>query len=171
MIGWLSDKQRTRPRRIDAKVNAKPGDALIEPVFPAGTVVLAGKDGEVQLAWTKDEKGRARPVPPGEYRIRTVRIERERDEIVWTISQAGPNGRTLQLEKGKTLKLEFEELIVFRIVKTKRKQKNVLRLGVSLTGTDRRGITIYRDGKRVPITYLFRTETRRIIWRGKMNYG
>ena len=170
MITWLSDKQRTRPELVDASVAVKPGYARVEPDFLAGTVVLKGESGEFQLAWTRQDKRRVRGVPPGKYTIRTVRIERERDGTVWMISQAGPSGRVVDLEADKVLRLEFEEVLVFRFIKRHRRPGR-LQLAFTLTGTDGRGISVYRDSKRVPLVYKLRTESRRILERGRMTYG
>ena len=155
---------------MDGRVAVKPGEARVEPLFPAGTVVLEGPAGEFQLAWSGQEKSRMRGVPPGRYTIRTVRIERVRDGIVWMISQSGPGGRVVTLQADKVFRLEFKEVVAFRFVRRPLRPGR-LQLEFVLTGSDGRGISIYRNSRRVELVYKLRSASRRVVERGRMVYG
>ena len=48
---------------------------------------------------------------------------------------------------------------------------NNLLLGFQITGADGRGLSIYRDGKRVRVTYRVRSKKGKVLAEGAMNYG
>ncbi|MHC4957726.1 MAG: hypothetical protein ACYTGN_05065 [Planctomycetota bacterium] len=46
-----------------------------------------------------------------------------------------------------------------------------LQLGFSITGADGRGLSIYRNGKRVAVSYRLVDGNGKVLDRGPMNYG
>ncbi len=51
------------------------------------------------------------------------------------------------------------------------RKKGQLQLGFGIRGADGRGLSVYRNDKRVPVTYkVLSSKGKPLAW-GKMNYG
>ena len=74
------------------------------------------------------------------------------------------------LRSGKKITLEVPNTIHFT-GKVKRNGKRQLRLGFGIQSKDRHGLSIYKAGKRVPVTYKVLSSKGTPLARGKMNYG
>jgi len=135
--------------------------------FQEGSVVLADDKGEITLAWGPKEKAPGEPTgasaKAGTYRVRATRIVREN----FLISCSGKPEPSLVVKDG--AKLEVDETIRFEC-RAKRKGRR-LDLGFVIKGADGRGLSVYKDGKRVPVTYKVLGKDGAVLAEGTMNYG
>ncbi len=143
--------------------------AHVEPAFEAGSIILQRGDELVSLVWSAKDKDRRRALPAGEYRLRTTRLEREQKGAWWFLSSTGPAGRKIEVAKRAPTKLTIDDEVHFTSIVNRHGKK--LQLGFSITGADKRGMSIYRDGKRVPVTYKVLNKKGKVIAKGRMNYG
>lgn len=123
--------------------------------------MLAGPEGEVMLVW--DPKGPAPEAPPGTYRVRATWIARG-DFLI--SAAAGPEP-TLTVKDRAELKVDE----TVRFGGHAKRQGGKLDLGFSITGSDGRGLTVYKDGTRVPVTYKVLAKDGEVLAQGTMNYG
>jgi hypothetical protein len=144
------------------------GEGSVSSSFKAGVVMLENvKRESFRLSWTKGESGkqRLRSLPAGEYRLRTFRIEELLDGQLWHISASAPNIQRVLVREGEHLTLELESNIK---MKSKLKGKAVM-MGIS--SSNGAGLSIYRDGVRIPISYKVLDAHGKPEAKGSMNYG
>ncbi len=111
-----------------------------------------------------------RGIPPGKYRLRTVRVERMEKDVHWFISATTRPRKPLQLRSNKKITLELPDTIHFN-GRVRRTGKRQLQLGFGIQSKDRHGLSIYKAGKRVPVSYkILSSQGSPLAW-GKMNYG
>jgi hypothetical protein len=161
-VKWL-EAQKPPPRAPETRE----GWGRVTASFQAGSAVLAGPDGELTLTW--DAKTTERALPPGEHRVRTTRIEREKDGVHWLVSQAGKPEPELVVKEGEAARLAVDETVRFE-GKAKRHGR-ALQLGFSITGADGRGLSVYKNDKRVPVAYKVVGAHGDVLAEGTMNYG
>ncbi|MHC4550974.1 MAG: hypothetical protein ACYTEZ_19665 [Planctomycetota bacterium] len=135
----------------------------------AGSVTLAGPRGDVTLVWNGETKERARALPPGVYRVRTTRVERTKDGTHWFISSTSPPRAPVAVRAGKTTHVRVGDTVHFE--SRVRRHGNELRLGFAIKGADGRGLSVYKDGRRVPVTFNVLSKKGRVLASGTMNYG
>jgi len=136
----------------------------------AGSIVLDGPSGEVNLVWKNKDPVARRPLAPGNYRLRTVRIEREVKGEIWTLSMGGPAKRTIRIDKATTTSIAIDTTVKLRGINRPRKGDR-LQLGFALSNGRGRGLSIYRDGKRVLVRYELQSKAGKRLGGGPMNYG
>ena len=137
------------------------GAAKVAASFAEGSAVLAGEGGDVTLVW--DPKARAPEAPPGTYRVRSTRIVRES----WIISaSAGPEPSLTVKDKAE---LKVDETVRFDGHAKRHGAK--LQLGFSIKAADGRGLTVYKDDRRVPVTFKVLAKDGKVLAQGTMNYG
>ena len=164
LITWLKDKQRKRP------VRSTDGAAIVKS-RDAGSVVLAGPGGdEACIVWGAGQPRAS--IASGRYTVRTTRIERKKDDEHWFLSSCGPAGhkkQTIKLKRGEnTFKLgdtvHFEGMV-------RGWHGGRLVLGFAIRGADARGLSVYRQDKRVPVTFRVLDRKGNVLSEGPMNYG
>ena len=87
----------------------------------------------------------------------------------WFLSSTGPAVKKVQVSARSPNKLAIPGAVHFKARAHRKGQK--LQLGFALFGADHRGISIYREGKRVPVTYRVLDQKGKTIAKGAMNYG
>ena len=137
--------------------------------FKVGSVILAGPEGNVTVIWSEGDRDRRRGLPAGSYRVRTTRIERRKGDDHWFVSSTAPNGTEQRLVAGRTTKLTFAPEVHFQ--SRVKREGNRLQLGFVIQGADRRGLSVYRNDKRVPVTFEVLSASGKVLARGRMNYG
>ena len=123
--------------------------------------MLAGPTGELTLVW--DPKGPAPEAPPGTYRVRTTRIARDN----FLVSSAGTPEPSLVVTDKAELKLDE----TVRFAGHAKRKGGKLQLGFGIKGADGRGMTVYKDDKRAPVTYRVLAEDGQVLAEGTMTYG
>ncbi|MHC4407516.1 MAG: hypothetical protein ACYS0E_05590 [Planctomycetota bacterium] len=167
LISWLKSKKRKPPMRLDGPPQETDGGVDVKPAFDAGSIMVQRGDRLVTLHWTKDDKDRRRRLPAGEYLLRTTRLEREKEGAWWFLSSTGPAKQKVRVAK--RTKLKIDDTVHFRSIARRRGSK--LQLGFGITTKDKRGLSVYRDGKRVPVKYKLFDKKGKVLASGTMNYG
>jgi len=164
LIAWLKDKDRKRPSR------STDGAAIVKS-RDAGSVVLAGADGdEVCIVWGA-RQSQAR-IASGRYTVRTTRIERKHRDDHWFLSSCGPVGdkqKKIKLRRGKNTFRLGDVVYLEGTVRGGRDGR--LQLGFMIRGADKRGLSVYKNDRRVPVTYKILTPKGKVLKQGSMNYG
>lgn len=122
------------------------------------------------LDWKQEDKERMRGIPPGTYRLRTVRVERVEQGVHWFISATAPPRKPLRLRSDNKITLEVPDTVHFA-GRVQRKAMGHLQLGFVIEARDRSGLAIYKAGRRVPVTYEVLSGEGRSLASGRMNYG
>jgi len=168
-VKWL--EAQTPPPRAPER---REGLTRVTASFSEGSAVLRGPDGEVTLAF--DGKTRECVLPPGKYHVRTTRIACDN----WLVSSAGTPEPAFAVEDfarkraklpdvAPTARLEVDETVRFE--GHAKREHGRLQLGFGIKGADGRGLSVYKDGKRVPVTYKVLAKGGEVLAEGKMNYG
>jgi hypothetical protein len=173
----LTSETEARPERVDEAPSDREKSALVTTSMARGSVVLSSPGRrDVALVWNgKADAKRPEPraLPPGKWRVRTTRIERTKAGEHWFLSASSPHGQKLELEAGKPAHVEVAAVVVFN-GKAARKG-NGLQLGFTITSRDpgggHRGMSIYKNKKRVPVLYEVRDTDGKVLSSGRMNYG
>ena len=147
------------------------GSALVKSNLAHGTILLTGPDGDVTLVWKDGEKGKARALPPGSYRLRTIRVERVQDGTHWFLSSTGPKGKPMDLAGRRTKRVDVTDTVHFRHQINPDPKSGGLNLGFSIKTADDRGLSIYKDGRRVPVRYEVLAKGGAVLAQGTMKYG
>lgn len=151
------------------KTEPQRGEAAVVSDVKAGSIVLVGPAGDVALQWGFGEADAARGLPTGEYRVRTTRVEREQEGVHWFLSSTSPPQAPLQLTADRPTRIDVDPAVHFK-AQVKRHGKK-LQLGFGIMGADKRGLSVYRDDKRVHVTYRVLSAKGRVLAKGNMNYG
>ncbi|MHC4470905.1 MAG: hypothetical protein ACYS99_08060 [Planctomycetota bacterium] len=156
---------------MDAPPADAKGLALISTGMASGSIILAGAEGRVTLVWKAGEKDRARALPPGAYRLLTTRVERRMDDVHWFLSSTGPaaRGKLFELKAGETTRIDVDEAVHFK--GRGRWKKGALRIGFAITAGDGRGLSVFKAGRRVPVTYEVLSPKGAVLTKGPARYG
>lgn len=169
MIEYLSGTGLTRPTLIDKAPTERKTVALVTAPFDAGTITLAGPDGDVTLLWNHGEGTQARGIPAGAYRLRTTRVELAQGKKIWFISSTGAARDVRDYKQGATTSLPFPSQVHFTC-RAKRKGK-ALSLGMGIKDASGQGLSIYRGSKRLTVGYAVLDAKGKELATGTMNFG
>ncbi len=146
----------------------EPGDAqgLVTSSIQHGEIFLRSKAGAVyRLVWDSAQKPRAaRALPAGSYVLQGYRMTRD----AWFISSTGGR-QTVRVEAGVTTALDVDPKIGVKLRAFRVRGKVSVQLGV--TGHDRKGVSVYRNGKRVDLNYTLATDKGTELASGTLEYG
>ena len=151
------------------------------PSFRRGSLFVKNAAGEtIRLAWepvrgdeTKKparDKGARRALRPGTYKLTGYRILRRDDTgQEWFVSAIAPKGiRRIVIRPGRVQRIAIDPSITFG---AKGNAKDGFMIQAPITGQHHAGISIYRDGKRIPMRYTVTGVDGKELESGKMNYG
>lgn len=173
MVHYFEEKPLALPR-----VAPQPPAVAVEGTgsvrLPAGEAVMLLRDaaGEsLRLDWKAARSGepqdsRLRVLPAGVYTLVTERfVRRAKDGSTWHTSSTAPKGRTLTVVAGEELVLEpATEVRVTRGFEGEMVSMNIQAEGGA-------GLSLYKNGVRIPIRYELRDAEGVLRHEGKMNYG
>jgi hypothetical protein len=155
---------------VDAAARDADGLGVVTTNVKAGSAVLHGPKGDVMLVWTTRDADRRRMLPAGAYRLRTARVEREKDGVHWFLSAtAPPKEAARELKADGELRLDVGTTVRFE--GQVRRRGDALQLGFSVKDGEGRGLSVYRAGKRVAVTYKVLSKRGKVLAEGTMNYG
>ncbi len=165
------------PARIDDRATT----GFVRPGFGQGSLFVKSGTGKIQrLAWEPVDGGegttpdgreaRLRAVPPGHYTVIGYRLVRMDDAgTEWILSGIAPKGvRKFVVRAGQIHKIGIDPSITFG---ARGNARNGFMIQVPIQGPHHAGVTIYKDGKRIPMNYVVTGAAGRELERGKMNYG
>jgi hypothetical protein len=171
---WFRSKPLPLPKLIASPpAGATDGESGVI-VLPEGEAALLLEDEQGQalrISWERVEdqrpnKDRRRALPAGQYKILGLRqVDRSREGELWHTSTTGRQLGFLDVEEGEQQTLELDRKIVF----SRALRKTQVAMGI--THPSGAGLSIYKDGRRIPITYELHAADGRIVRHGAMNYG
>lgn len=158
------------------KAEKRPGTGEGIVVLPAGeaAVILEDEQGHrFRLSSETVEKKRhsrspvRRAVPAGKYRVLGIHaIDRSRRDQVWHLSTSGRRLGTLEVTEGEEVPYELD-----RTVHIEGALQEGKRISVSVRHTSGAGLTLYRDGRRIPMSYRLVDRRKKTLRSGKITYG
>jgi hypothetical protein len=86
----------------------------------------------------------------------------------WFVSSTGPAGKPRRLGARES-RLHVDPTI--HVEARVQRKGDRLQLGLAIRGADKRGRTIYRDDRRVTVTYKLLARNGDVLTTGTMNYG
>jgi hypothetical protein len=152
----------------------------VVPGFEQGALLLAdGAGRKFRLSWdqTSERRGgkdnsadRRRALPPGEYKLTGYRlIRKDAKGTEWFLSATGHLIRKVSIRAGETQKVDIPETVSIRQGLAKRGDR--VDVQMSVLGEHHSGLSIYRAGKRIPVSYRIADALGREVARGEMKYG
>lgn len=174
MRAYLKTEPLPLPRVVDGKgkaVRSASGqdDTWVVPSFESGAVLLRAEDGNVvRLSWEDESANsdRRRELAAGRYALVGYRlIARDERKQTWHVSASAVKGVTIEVQAGRENTLEVEPTI--QIVE--RMQSDGL--SVSVQGVGGAGLSIYKEGKRIPLGFRRLDGKGQALAEGKIHYG
>lgn len=145
-------------------------------VLPAGeaAVILEDEQGRrFRLSSETVEKKRRsnspvrRAVPAGKYRILGIHaIDRSRRDQVWHLSTSGRRLGSVEVTEGAEVPYELD-----RTVHIEGALRDGNRISVAVRHNSGAGLTIYKDGRRIPMSYRLVDSRKKTLRSGKITYG
>jgi hypothetical protein len=165
----LSDKTKS-PRIIPLATGDPEGMAIVLIDRMRGRVSLAGPDGDVSLLLAGAHDVSRFALPPGPYRLRDTRVTEEKDGVWWFLSSStGPRRKPVDLQAGTTTKFDPGREVVFK--GSVRPNATGLFLAFGVATADQRGLSVFRDGKRITISYQLLAADGGVLSEGPLEYG
>lgn len=150
---------------------------LVLPEGVEGALLLKdGEDRAWRVSWERVTgrpvpeavfpEDRRRALPPGTYTIVGQRlVDRSKQGEVWHTSATGHELGELQVEVGAELAVTLDPTV--RIGK----RASGRRVAMSVQGPHASGLSLYKDGRRIPIRYRLTDARGRELAEGPMTYG
>jgi len=155
--------------RVDTPPKAKKPVAWIEPTFGAGSVVLARGVARVRVVWPLGAKDVRRELEPGPYRVRAAAMERKVGSALWFATMSGPPHQPFVVGERGVSKLVIDDRLKFT-GQAKRDGK-LWRLSFKFRAWSGGGVTVFKDGKRIAVSYRVLDKDGKLLASGKTNYG
>ncbi len=168
MVEYLKGTPHPLPEVVSAPSGKDASLAVVDPGFERGEVFLRDEEKQIQrLVWDEpsDAAASRRSLPPGRYDLVGYRIVQKQGDDTWHVSVSGKSIRSLNLKADRENKLRIKETI--RIAKRLGKK----RVGMAVWGEDKAGLSIYKNGKRIPMSYRTLDESGATLDAGPMEYG
>ena len=173
MIAYLSETPLPLPSAIESSATGlDTGTGTLTPEFERGALFLRNEADEVvRLSWNEEDGGEAddepsaRALPAGEYRLVSYRILRDDGTDRWHISSTGAAIKKFRIDEGADYAFELDETIQIS------SRLSGGRAQMMISGENRAGLSIYKNGRRIPIGYRVWGSGGEELTSGDMNYG
>jgi hypothetical protein len=147
-------------------------DGWVIPSFETGAILVQDEKGKtIRLSWEDaKQRDRRRYLAPGKYTVHGYRLYRkDRKSREWILSATGPRIRGFQVDPGKEARVSIEETVQFAggMKASAAKVDVTMQFG----GEGHSGLTVYADGRRIPVGFVLSSPSGDEIARGPMNYG
>lgn len=174
MQAWL----RATPLPLPLPVTRPPEeevDGMGVVTLAAGEAALILKDGAgglYRVSWERAEgrpevADRRRALPAGEYEVVGLRqVDRTRADEVWHTAATGAQLGRLVVEDGEETPVKLDATI--RVTRGLRGGNMV---AMNVTHPSGAGLTLYKNGRRVPVAFRLLDARGEIVRRGPMTYG
>ena len=127
----------------------------------------------VRLSWAPagEDSKKLRALPPGTYTVKGYRLMQQDERgNAWHISTTSPAGiGSFTLRPGSTYHLAIAPTIHIHAKGALRKGSRIVQ--ASITGEKHAGLSIYREGKRIPMGYTISDQSGNQLEKGAMKYG
>ncbi|MFV1966345.1 MAG: hypothetical protein ACC628_13050 [Pirellulaceae bacterium] len=142
----------------------------VESTIEDGEVFLEGGGKLYRLTWESGQPDRRRALAAGHYKVRGYRIRKTDPQgAAWHISVSSPGFSDLVVRPKQGAKIDIKPTISMKC--------QVHRKGLGLTvftpvlGEEENGLSVYRQGKRLPLGYRLSDASGATIATGTMRYG
>jgi hypothetical protein len=127
---------------------------------------LRAADGRLlRVSWDEPGADRKRHVAPGRYELLGYRLMAEAEGTTWHVSSSGLRAVSMDFSPGGTHLVSIDPTILLE----ERVQSDGLQ--VAVRGHENGGLSIYKEGKRVPIGYRRVDRAGTLLGEGKIEYG
>lgn len=122
---------------------------------------------EFRLSWEGPTSAAAgRSIPEGSYEVSGYRIGATDDlGVEWFLAATQPFMREIEVIEGETLHVEIDPRVHLALDSTE------TRANVKVHGDDDAGMTIYRDGRRLPLDVRVATPDGTTVTQASFEYG
>jgi len=141
---------------------------VLAPGVYACAAFLEDEHGLVRrLSWESEgERDRRRALPAGKHKLVGYRLlARDAAGVAWHVSAGGKTLRTLELAAGEETRLEIDPTIHVQ------RRLSGRSVSVAVQGEAASGLSIYRDGKRIPLGYRLLGAQGEVLAEGPITYG
>ena len=129
-----------------------------------------GDDDDSPASDSSTDQDRRRTLPAGEYTLTGYRlVRRDEQDTSWFISTTAPKIRDVVVTEGETQRVTIDPTIGMQC--RTRPHHGSIGIQMGVQGEHHSGLSIYRDGKRIPIGYLVTDAQGRALAQGAMRYG
>ena len=171
MIKYLSSGAVKPPTAVTPRLPAKPAAAgFVLPGFERGSLILKNQHGEYfRLSWEGDRARKERlALPAGTYTLTGYRlIRRDTDGKEWFLSATSHGIRHIEVRPGAEQRVALDDTIRIQ----RGLAPNGAQVQMMIQGEGHSGLSIYRNGKRIPIGYRITGEDGVVLAQGSMTYG
>ncbi|MCI0376175.1 MAG: hypothetical protein L0215_01080 [Gemmataceae bacterium] len=150
------------------------GDGFVTPSFEEGSLPLRNKAGKYfRLVWEKRAGERPgdlrRALEPGVYQVAGYHVARHdpqgKDWFVWFNTK---HGDTVRVHKGQTASVKVDDAI--QLDCRPKASAHGIEIIARVAGERHASITIYKEGKRVPLGYRVTDTNQRVLAEGPLGY-
>lgn len=173
MIAFLKSGELPVPQAVAMPPTGVIADAgFVIPNFGQGTVLLKDVDGKFhRLVWADAaEKDRRRALRPGVYAITGYTVTRaDSNGKDWHVAGTGRMIGKLKVETGTTQAVKLADAIHLKL--QAKRSGDTLLITADVQGEHHCGLSIYRDGKRIPLDWRVTGGNQQILASGTIEYG
>lgn len=172
MIQFLKSGALKPPQAVtDAPPQNANNVGFIVPNFDEGSLLLKNAHGQFfRLSWEKKTENRRRALPPGSYSLmgyRIVRRDAKGDE--WFVSVTARGTQRVTVHAGHEQQVKVSENVTVQC-RAKPGGEGV-EVQMMIMDAQHSGLSIYHNGKRIPIRYNITDAQGKEVASGTMNYG
>lgn len=155
------------PTVLTPSVTARGG--TVTAGFERGALIVQAADGkQLRLSWEAPGVTAKSPItlPDGEYSIRGYRVlATDSSGVPWVLSASGHSLGKFTVTHANNTQVAVDDTV--RLVK--KWTRSVV--SVAVLGEGHTGLSIYRDGKRIPMGYRLLDSSGAVAAEGSMDYG
>jgi hypothetical protein len=173
LIDYLKSGALPVPAAVSSPPKKADGLGLLSPSFAEGSLLLKDPAGKyARLIWNRDDAkaaDRRRGVVPGSYQLTGYHIvRRDKQDKEWFLWVNLRAGRALDIKAGE-LSVPADDTITINC-KTKRTPDG-LDIHAIVMADHHAGVTMYKEGKRIPIRYRVTSKNNQALAAGALDYG
>lgn len=166
LVAYLGASPLPLPQVVDNAQPAAAGEATVLPSFQRGAVLLRASDGrELRLSWDEPGGERRRALPAGRYGILGYRLSAVADGASWHLVGSGLGNVTVGFSAGGTHVIAIDPVVRVE------ERIGADRIEVGLVGHEDAGVSLYRDGARVPLRYRRFDRAGALLGEGMLQFG
>ena len=172
MIAFLKSDALPRPKRVTTPPAARDDrSGILTATFAEGSVLLKDKDGTFyRLGWKKADADRRRALPAGDYVMTGYTLVRPDGQgKEWFLGASGKMIRKLTVRAGEEQPLTLQEFVHMHCRAVP--QEGGVQVQGVVKGEHHCGVSIYRDGKRIPLGYRVTDAQGKEVAAGSLEYG